>query len=81
MDPCMLSPGVASGINELWICQQPLLSLYYCNEYCRETFTRLMCFLGPYRVKVFKQGGDDYDVGGLIKLAIKDKKEAKANKS
>ena len=62
---------MAHGQDELWVSQQPVLLLYYLGTYLPRVSMAFTKLLGPSRVKVFKQGGDDYDIVGLIKEGMK----------
>lgn len=65
--------GVSVGLEELWICDQPLLTLYYIGQYAPALYRLWAKFLGPARVQVFKAGGDDYDLKQVIAHAKKQK--------
>jgi len=52
--------GVSYGFYEMWISNHPLLGSFYASHYTPTLWADCLNILGPAKIRIFKDGGDDY---------------------
>lgn len=62
----LMAAAVSNQYDEVWISPQPLLLFTYFNQYAPKLWRDVMKVVGPARVRVFKNGGDIYDMPAVL---------------
>ena len=57
----MVSSFLMKGGGEHWIAEQPSLSALYIKQFFPNAFQKILCKVGPLRIKAWKQGLNLYD--------------------